>query len=481
MDKFRSRLHNACIAQLTLMVTIELCIACANPQRPTPVVQDEPAAGTTYYISRTGSNGDGRSWATAWNELDQIQWSVVQPGDTVLLDGGGTECSFPFGITGTLNTPPDPDCGMIYASMLTIATSGTVLLPITIRLSDEPGRDGTARIFGGRSNLLPYCGQPNYTYQAGGVRSTGIYIDEAASHIVIDGSKWRGIVIYGHNARGIRLHKEQCVDDAPVPSDITIRNLEIFDNGYAKESSGLWYPDGPGVDLAGENVVFERVIVHDNGQDEFQSAGGIRGVTLKRSWLYNSRPLPGFPGEAWNGTCLHSDGIQVFGGGDQHGLTALDSIIGPGFREAFMLGDASHACAIATVHDVTVSNTLLVGHHGSENHAGLITASLAGVLPTNYRLDHVTSVRDAGNDSWNTRIRGSGHHVRDSMFAGGMLLEIEHSSDFSNNYWWQLDDLSSIGTEAAPMFADAEFTGVGEGFADFDFTITNPAIHSLDQ
>ncbi len=125
--------------------------------------------------------------------------------------------------------------------------------------------------------------QPNYTYQTGVSRRTGIYIDEYTSHIVIDGSKWRGIVIYGHYSGGITLHKEECVDDAPVPSDITTRNVEIFDNGSASESNGLWYPDGVGVDLAGGNVVFERVIIHDNGQDEFQSAGGIRGVTLKCS------------------------------------------------------------------------------------------------------------------------------------------------------------------------------------------------------
>ena len=139
MDKFRSRLHNACIAQLTLMVTIGLVIACTNLQGPTPVVQAEPAgrgltgvtddsagvprpqgtgddigahdlpalsntalpaaAGTTFYVSRTGSNGDGRSWATAWNELDQIKGGVIQPGDTILIDGGSVACEYPVTVT----------------------------------------------------------------------------------------------------------------------------------------------------------------------------------------------------------------------------------------------------------------------------------------------------------------------------------------------------------------------------------------------
>ena len=46
------------------------------------------SADTTYYVSRNGSNGDGTSWATAWNELNQINWSVIQPGDTILVAEG---------------------------------------------------------------------------------------------------------------------------------------------------------------------------------------------------------------------------------------------------------------------------------------------------------------------------------------------------------------------------------------------------------
>ena len=49
------------------------------------------AAGSTYYVSRSGNNADGRSWSAAWNELDQINWSVVQPGDTIFVDGGSSQ------------------------------------------------------------------------------------------------------------------------------------------------------------------------------------------------------------------------------------------------------------------------------------------------------------------------------------------------------------------------------------------------------
>ena len=49
-----------------------------------------PIPERRYYVSKLGSNLDGESWASAWNELDQINWQMVQPGDAILIDGGDT-------------------------------------------------------------------------------------------------------------------------------------------------------------------------------------------------------------------------------------------------------------------------------------------------------------------------------------------------------------------------------------------------------
>src|SRR6266568_2210939 len=51
------------------------------------------ATPTTYYVSKNGSDSGGTSWATAWNELNQINWSVINPGDTITIDGGSTICA----------------------------------------------------------------------------------------------------------------------------------------------------------------------------------------------------------------------------------------------------------------------------------------------------------------------------------------------------------------------------------------------------
>src|SRR5262249_29148909 len=100
--------------------------------------------GTTYYVSKNGNNADGGSWATAWNELDQINWGIVQPGDTILVDGGSSQ--------------------MVYTTSLTIGKSGTSGAPITIKMASETGRNGKVVIFGGRSTQLPYCDQASYSY-----------------------------------------------------------------------------------------------------------------------------------------------------------------------------------------------------------------------------------------------------------------------------------------------------------------------------
>src|SRR5689334_13107458 len=47
-----------------------------------------PVQGDAWYVSPSGSNADGKTWATAWKELDQIDWSVVKPADRIEIDAG---------------------------------------------------------------------------------------------------------------------------------------------------------------------------------------------------------------------------------------------------------------------------------------------------------------------------------------------------------------------------------------------------------
>ena len=116
----------------------------------------EAAPGDIYYVSKTGNNADGRSWATAWNELDQIDWSVIQPGDVILIDGGAIACP-----ATCVNFPECVDysgdsCGMVYNTPLVVNANGTQDNPITIKLASESGKNGTVVIDGGVTGTV-YC------------------------------------------------------------------------------------------------------------------------------------------------------------------------------------------------------------------------------------------------------------------------------------------------------------------------------------
>src|SRR5581483_11813178 len=177
--------------------------------------QTNAGPGKIYYVSKNGNSSDGKSWATAWNELARINWSVVQPGDTILLDGGAQS--------------------MTYTTTLTIGKSGTQTAPITIKRATDNGHNGTVTLFGGRATPLPYCGEPSYSYRAASVANGVVF--GSHSWVVIDGMNWDGIQIHGFSTYG--------VDMTGGPSNDTLRNMEIYDIGEASQggNGGNWNPE----------------------------------------------------------------------------------------------------------------------------------------------------------------------------------------------------------------------------------------------
>jgi hypothetical protein len=395
----------------------------------TPVVTIPPSIqhpeGRSFYVSTTGDNTDGRTWDTAWSELDQIQWEEITPGDRIVIEGGE------------------------YHSQMSIEKSGTSDLPITITTNGEQVT------LDGKRPLPQYCGQAN------NVSTTG---DDAIdlgsqSFIVIDGLDWSGIIIRNH-LRGIKLREHA--------SNIVIRNVEIYDNGYSREFETNVAPDGPGVRLGGSDILFERVIIHDNGQDAFQAGWGVWNFTLRNSWLYNSREHPVERGKAFN-YCSHTDGIQIYGGGLQGPFFIENSIIGPSFTQGIIIGSD------ATVNNVVIKNTLFVG----SDNAGIIISD--GGQSQNWTLQNVTIVQDMEDQrSWNLKMNGTGHQINNSLFWGGVWgVGVFNWSASSENFNWLTPDQYDIAEEMDPMFVDDNYSLIqGNGFADFDFTIQNPAIPS---
>lgn len=86
----------------------------------------ESSLAADWYVSKNGNNSAGSSWATAWNELNQINWSLIQAGDNVYIDGGSMS--------------------MRYATGLTVGKGGSNSGRIKIIRSEEAGHNGTVYI-----------------------------------------------------------------------------------------------------------------------------------------------------------------------------------------------------------------------------------------------------------------------------------------------------------------------------------------------
>lgn len=389
---------------------------------PSPPEQPPTTTGQAFYVSKTGNNADGLSWGSAWNELNQVNWSQFEPGDTLFIDGGASS--------------------MTYNTTLQPTVSGTSEEPILVQLSREDGRNGQAIIFGGRSTPLPYCGQTDYSYNEDGLTTNGAKF-ENVSWIVMDGTKWSGIVIHGMDGDGIRLYSNT--------DNLTFRHLEIFDNGIVKQSGGTYYSDAKGLRLEGSNHTVERTVIHDNGQDAIQSNGdNVSNFTIRQSWFYNGREHPSVD-ESYN-YCTHSDALQIYDGGIVSGVTIEDSVLGPGFTNTLLLGDKN-----VDVNDVTIQNVLVL--KSAEN--GISAHSTGTASIDNWNIRNVTVY--GPNTAYNSILyKGSNLTIENSVVVGSHINIPNTVANTSNNCQWNTTGID-IGLEADPHFAQANTDPFAEG------------------
>lgn len=341
---------------------------------------------TTWYVSKNGNDSDGASWASAWNELNQIDWNVVHPGDTILLDGGSS--------------------GMTYTTHMSVDASGTAGSPITIKRATEAGHNGTVVFFGGNSATLPYCGQTDTWTETPG--AIGDAIDwNGNSWLTFNGNSWNGIQIHGYVFKTINFSGGE--------SNITMRNVEAYDNGTGDLFGGVWSPDFPAVELAGttSNLTFDYVNFHDNGQDNFQGSGGVNNFAITHSWLHETRTIPGVPSEAFN-LCSHNDGFQLFGSTASDGITFTEDVLGPGLTNGVIFQPQ--------VTNLTMRNVLMLdpGSNATITNSG---------SSANWVIDHVTSIGQADNLTF----EGSGNTVTNSILYDGFLLLNNAVASSSNN------------------------------------------------
>lgn len=373
---------------------------------------------SVFYISKGGNNTLGTSWESAWNELDQIDWDAIQPNSLIFIDGGANQ--------------------MTYETSLTIEKSGAPNAIISIEKSKEPGRNGNVVIFGGREDLLPFCFQPDVDFEnLPTLQPYGINTNDH-SYISIDGGGWNGIQIHGFGRSGVILEHES--------TNITLRNIEIFNNGDILKNEQGVYTDRPGLILGGKNHIAEFLNIHDNGQDAIQSIwqdSQIENFTLRYSWLHNERRHPTVSNESFN-FCTHSDGIQIYSGGVVKNVTVDRSFIGPGFTNALLLGSKG----ATSVENFTLTHSVV--SKPAEN--GLSSQDTAA---RNFRVDRV--IFDCWNTKWTCmNIYGDdSHSVTNSILYGSEINFLGGLDTFYGNCAWQTSGThgEQIGNPFDPNFS----------------------------
>jgi len=399
---FDSKRFKAFLAILLILLALPVLILLVNHQTSlehhattkAPVSKNDNNAATNgnlYYVSKNGNNADGKSWTTAWNELNQINWSVIQPGDTILLDGGTN--------------------GMTYTTTLSIGKSGLQALPIAIQRATDSGHNGQIILFGGSNTPLPYCGQTTWTPPTDAlgyaIRLNG------NSWVTINGESWDGIQIHGFTYRTVYFSGGESND--------TMSDMEIYDNGSAYQSGGTWWSEFPGIGLYGANyanLTFRYMNIHDNGEDNFQSNGSVNGFTVEYSWLHYTRTVPGVPSESYN-LCTHNDGFQIFGATNAGAnITFQHDILGPGLTNGLIFQPQEA--------NVTLKNSLVIDP-GSN-----VTVENTG-SSSNWTIDHVTAI----GQSDNLTLEGSGNTVTNSIFYDGNLLLNNSVARSANNCQWR--------------------------------------------
>jgi hypothetical protein len=243
--------------------------------------------GNTFYVTESGNNTTGTTWATAWNELDQIKWSSVNPGDTVKLAGG------------------------TYTTALSLSKGGTPANRIWIIRATESGYNGKVVMRGSAYYSQPY--------------GTSACVRVTQPYITLDGLDY---TMFEFRQPGITYIQ---VYFSGSPGYFEVKNASFWNT----PDINCWMRS---VDVPSGNLSIDRCFLDKSQCSEdiirFQSRGSLK---IQHSVLRHWTSIP------YQGDRTHSDLVE--GGGTGHTMDSLivrynliDDDITDGHNIAFMTG-----------------------------------------------------------------------------------------------------------------------------------------------
>ncbi len=213
-------------------------VGCLHSLLAMPALADGNQPPVKFYVSKLGDNSDGKSWKTAWKEMDQIKWNLIVTGrgDSLTIDGGTTR--------------------MVYTTPMRIQAVNAQF-PLQIKVSTEAGHNGIATLAGRRQNA---CG-----------------IEMISGSVSLSGARKGGLAVVDWGLDGVRI---------PQGLHTNVEYLELSRN----VRSGLHI-------TGGFNLSVRKCIVHDNFQDNIVIDPPTTIMSaMDKCWVYNSSYLIGSNG-----------------------------------------------------------------------------------------------------------------------------------------------------------------------------------------
>lgn len=262
--------------------------------------------GNSWYVAkgapgtRTSSCASaGITWTNAWGDLNQINWSCVQPGDTVWLAGGTYTNGFAVGASGTASKP-------IYVARVlstdTIATSAagwSAAFDSQVLVTNTTANNTNSNCNAGDVLCFNGTDRGNYTYWDGRVDSG----------ITLQTSNVAGLSPTNNTTIGQSAADIGTASGAPGTGsnhDITFNDIDFSGPASSTEYTHLSYDAAIQVLNVTGNVLFTNCRFH--GGNENVNISGSTGVTFDHCQFYDN--------VAGSGSAGHGNQVQYAGNDD---------------------------------------------------------------------------------------------------------------------------------------------------------------------
>jgi hypothetical protein len=193
-------------------------------------------AAEFYVNNARSSSGDGQSWATAWRNFSNINWSAIRPGDRLNISGGTS--------------------GQVYGETLTVGVSGTASQPIVIRRAVDDGHNGSVVIDAQNSRYYGVVVDGRNHVQVSGlnvrnVGDAGVRVRSVTAGVVIENMKVdAGNPNNQHNARGYDVRDSQGV--------IVRNNAYSTPTWSTAQNDGVYSMNNDNVTFSGNRLIISN-------------------------------------------------------------------------------------------------------------------------------------------------------------------------------------------------------------------------------